>query len=66
MDVVALATGRVGSLFSRSTFALWRDVDGLRVFDGVEKRDVVHERLITDVRGRYACVGRCAHRAGVG
>lgn len=40
-EVVALATGRVGSLFSRSTFALWRDVESLRVFDGVEKRDVV-------------------------
>ena len=40
-EVVALATGRVGSLFSRSTFALWRAVESLRVFDGVEKRDVV-------------------------
>jgi len=48
-EVVALATGRVGSSLSRSTSALWRDVESLSVFDGVEKRDVVSDRLIMDM-----------------
>ena len=42
VEVVALATGMVESLFSRSTSALWRGVES--VFDGVENgRDVVDE-----------------------
>jgi hypothetical protein len=46
---VALATGRVGSLLSRSTSVLWRDVENLGVFDGVEKWDVVSDRLVMDM-----------------
>ena len=49
VEVVALTAGRVGSLLSRSTSALWRDVESLSIFDRVEKRDVVSDRLIMDM-----------------
>lgn len=51
MEVVALATGRVGSLFSRSTSALRRDVESPNVFDGSGETDGT---LSTDVLSR-AC-----------
>lgn len=51
MEVVALATGRVGSLFPRSTSALRRDVESPSVFDGSGETDGT---LSTDVFSR-AC-----------